>query len=103
MSSATPESLAQEIEQQSALLNDLRKQQGADPALVEDTKKRLGDLKKNLALLKGGAGGKAEKKKERILLKTRKVRTSRAHPAVPLKLIAKNPSLSLCPRPAWCV
>ncbi|KAI9000683.1 histidyl-tRNA synthetase [Trametes punicea] len=70
-----PDTLASEIAAQSALLNDLRKQQ-ADPALVEETKKKLGELKRNLALLQntgsGGSGAKEGKKKERMLLKTPK-------------------------------
>ncbi|KAJ8487601.1 hypothetical protein ONZ51_g4067 [Trametes cubensis] len=70
-----PDALASEIAAQSTLLNDLRKQQ-ADPALVEEAKKKLGDLKKSLALLQnanaGASGAKEGKKKERILLKTPK-------------------------------
>ncbi len=70
-SAKTAERLNQEITQQSALLNDLRKQQ-ADSSAVEEVKKKLGDLKRALGQLKGGVkeGGK---KKERILLKTAKV------------------------------
>ncbi|KAI0333986.1 histidyl-tRNA synthetase [Cubamyces sp. BRFM 1775] len=70
-----PDALASEIAAQSTLLNDLRKQQ-ADPALVEEAKKKLGDLKRSLALLQnantGASGAKEGKKKERILLKTPK-------------------------------
>ncbi|KAI0640150.1 histidyl-tRNA synthetase [Trametes polyzona] len=69
------DTLANEIAAQSTLLNDLRKQQ-ADAALVEEAKKKLGDLKRSLALLQNqnaGAGGAKEgKKKERMLLKTPK-------------------------------
>ena len=76
-----PDALASEIAAQSTLLNDLRKQQ-ADPALVEEAKKKLGDLKKSLALLQnanaGASGAKEGKKKERILLKTPKVRLAAA-------------------------
>ncbi|KAI0652587.1 histidyl-tRNA synthetase [Trametes meyenii] len=72
---SSPDALASEIAAQSALLADLRKQQ-ADSAQVEDVKKKLGDLKRTLALLQNanaGAGGSKEgKKKERILLKTPK-------------------------------
>ncbi|OSD00881.1 histidyl-tRNA synthetase [Trametes coccinea BRFM310] len=78
MSSSTQpnlEALASEVAAQSSLLNDLRKQQ-ADPALVEEAKKKLGDLKRNLALLQnanaGSSGSKEGKKKERMLLKTPK-------------------------------
>ena len=70
---ATVESLAKEIEQQSAHLVTLRKQQAED-ATVEEAKKKLGELKKSLALLKGGSSKDAGKKKERLLLKTAKVR-----------------------------
>lgn len=75
-SSTQPEAgaLADEIAAQSSLLNDLRKQQ-ADPAVVEEAKKKLGDLKRSLALQQNANGGaKDGKKKERILLKTAKVR-----------------------------
>ncbi|KAM5539957.1 hypothetical protein V8D89_006460 [Ganoderma adspersum] len=78
MASATPapgqtaEALAEEVAAQNTLVNELRKQ-GADSAAQEEAKKRLGELKKNLALLQhaAGAGGKG-KKKERMLLKTAK-------------------------------
>ena len=70
----TPEALAGEVAAQNALVNELRKTQGDGPA-VEEAKKRLGELKKALALLQHAAGGGArEKKKERMLLKTAKVR-----------------------------
>ena len=73
---ATLEALTSGIAQQSQLLNDLRKQQG-DPAVVEEAKKKLGDLKKSLALLQGADGSKdGSKKKERLLLKTPKVSQS---------------------------
>ncbi|RDX46824.1 histidyl-tRNA synthetase [Lentinus brumalis] len=73
MSSPNPEALAAEVAAQSALVNDLRKQQ-ADAATVEEAKKKLGDLKRTLALAQNAAngGGKGEKKKERMLLKTPK-------------------------------
>ncbi|KAI0095190.1 histidyl-tRNA synthetase [Irpex rosettiformis] len=66
----TVEDLSQEIAQQSALLNDLRKQQ-ADASTVEEVKKKLGELKRTLGQLTGGAK-ESGKKKERILLKTAK-------------------------------
>ncbi|KZP29283.1 histidine-tRNA ligase [Athelia psychrophila] len=69
---ATTESLNQEIAQQNTLCNDLR-QQNAEASLVEEAKKKLGELKKSLgALNKAAAGGKETKKKERLLLKTAK-------------------------------
>ncbi len=69
---ATPETLATEIATQTTLLNDLRLQK-AEAALVEDAKKKLGELKKTLATLRGGGAKDAGKKKERLLLKTAKV------------------------------
>ncbi|KAF4605988.1 Cytoplasmic and mitochondrial histidine tRNA synthetase [Pleurotus pulmonarius] len=68
---ATPETLATEIATQTTLLNDLRLQK-AEAALVEDAKKKLGELKKTLATLRGGGTKDAGKKKERLLLKTAK-------------------------------
>lgn len=70
---ATPETLATEIATQTTLLNDLRLQKAEAP-LVEDAKKKLGELKKTLATLRGGGAKYAGKKKERLLLKTAKVR-----------------------------
>ena len=70
---ATAESIAQEISQQTALFNDLRKQQ-AEASVIDEVKKKLGELKRSLASLTGESskdGGK--KNKERILLKTPKV------------------------------
>lgn len=52
---ATVEALTSDVAKQSQVLNDLRKQQ-ADPLVIEEAKKKLGELKKNLALLSGGAG-----------------------------------------------
>jgi histidyl-tRNA synthetase len=71
---ATLEDLNAEITATSARLTDLR-QQAAEPAAVDEAKKRLGELKKSLALLQNAGGGKeGGKKKERMLLKTAKVR-----------------------------
>ncbi|KAI0714757.1 histidyl-tRNA synthetase [Earliella scabrosa] len=69
----TVEALAEQVAAQSALLADLRKQQADVPA-VEEVKKKLGELKKTLAVLQNAAAGgaKGEKKKERMLLKTPK-------------------------------
>lgn len=80
----TAEELNQEIAQQSALLNDLRKQQ-ADAAAVEEVKKKLGELKKTLAQVKGGSK-EDSKKKERLLLKTPKVSFTRRVRKPSLKL-----------------
>ena len=70
---ATAESIAQEIAQQTALFNDLRKQQ-AEASAVDEVKKKLGELKRSLAALTGESSKDGGKKKERILLKTPKVR-----------------------------
>ncbi|CAL1694731.1 unnamed protein product [Somion occarium] len=69
---ATLESLNQEIAAQSAHLVELRKQQ-AEGSIMDEAKKKLGELKKSLALLQGAGGSRdASKKKERLLLKTAK-------------------------------
>ncbi|KII93120.1 hypothetical protein PLICRDRAFT_49196 [Plicaturopsis crispa FD-325 SS-3] len=71
---ATLESLNQEIADQTARFNELRLQ-NADQAVVDEAKKKLGELKRTLGTLKAGSGGggsKDAKKKERILLKTAK-------------------------------
>ncbi|EKM61856.1 uncharacterized protein PHACADRAFT_248747 [Phanerochaete carnosa HHB-10118-sp] len=68
---ATVESLTAQIAEQSALLNDLRKQQ-AEAATVEEVKKKLGELKRKLGQMAGGSSKDGGKKKERILLKTPK-------------------------------
>jgi histidyl-tRNA synthetase len=74
----TLESLNNDISAANARLTELR-QQAADAALVEEAKKRLGELKKSLMLLQNSAGGSkdAGKRKERMLLKTAKVRCRR--------------------------
>lgn len=71
------ESLNQDIAQQKVLLSDLRKQL-ADAAVVEEAKRKLGDLQRSLAQLQlQNAGGAKDggKKRERLLLKTPKVRS----------------------------
>ncbi|EIM83606.1 histidine-tRNA ligase [Stereum hirsutum FP-91666 SS1] len=67
---ATAESLSAEIEEQTKLFNKLRLE-NAEPAAMEDVRKRLGELKKALGQLNAQAGGSG-KKKERLLLKTPK-------------------------------
>ena len=70
---ATMESLNAEIAQQNILCQTLVKQNG-DSSVLEEAKKKLGELKKSLGVLtKAGAGGKDARKKERLLLKTAKV------------------------------
>ena len=71
MSSA--DSITQELTKQTALFNELRLQ-NVEPSVLDEAKKKLGELKKSLALLKGAGGSKdAGKKRERLLLKTAKV------------------------------
>ncbi|EIN14323.1 hypothetical protein PUNSTDRAFT_129962 [Punctularia strigosozonata HHB-11173 SS5] len=67
---ATKDSLEAQIAEASARFSELRKQ-NAEPALVEEAKTKLGQLKQSFALLYGGGKG-ADKKKERLLLKTAK-------------------------------
>lgn len=78
MATVTAESLAKEIASQSALLAELRKQQAEEP-VIEDAKQKLGELKREQGVLQAQAasssGAKdAGKKRERLLLKTPKVR-----------------------------
>lgn len=62
-----------ELDQHRTLFNDLRKQ-NASSDILDQAKKKLGDLQKSLALAKGAAGSKdAGKKRERLMLKTAKV------------------------------
>ena len=85
----TPEALEAEIVAQTAIFNELRLNPGASSSSdsIDDVKKRLGDLKRALALAKNAGKEKKpkdkdaaptaagqEKKKERLLLKTAKVR-----------------------------
>ncbi|KAJ3547970.1 hypothetical protein NMY22_g1451 [Coprinellus aureogranulatus] len=87
MSSLTPEALEQEIAAQTARFNELRLNSDksvATPEALSEAKQKLAELKKALALAKnagkekvkkeGGAPAtkEAEKKKERLLLKTAK-------------------------------
>ncbi|KAI0066522.1 histidyl-tRNA synthetase [Artomyces pyxidatus] len=66
---ATVESLNAELAQQTELFNKLRVE-NAEPSVLEETRKRLAELK---AAVKSAAGGKdGGKKKERLLLKTPK-------------------------------
>lgn len=74
---ASPEdvkALEETIATVSAAWRDLKTQK-ADPKLVAEEAKKLGDMKKKLALAtsKGGDGGKDEAKKARLQLKTPKV------------------------------
>ncbi|KAF7347238.1 Histidine--tRNA ligase, mitochondrial [Mycena venus] len=72
---ASIESISEQITNQTALFNQLRLQ-NAEPSLIDEAKKKLGELKKSLALSKGSdaaAGSKdGGKKRERLLLKTAK-------------------------------
>lgn len=75
---ASVDALNAELAQQTELFNKLRVE-NSDPAALEESRKRLGELKRELASIK--PGGKDSKKKERLLLKTPKVR--RPFPLVP--------------------
>jgi histidyl-tRNA synthetase len=68
---ASVDALNAELAQQTELFNKLRID-NSDPAALEESRKRLGELKRELASIK--PGGKDSKKKERLLLKTPKVR-----------------------------
>ena len=70
----TVESLNKEIAERTALWTEAKKT-GADAAVVEEHRVKLGELKKALGQLQAGAGGKDGKKRERLLLKTAKVRS----------------------------
>jgi hypothetical protein len=71
---ATLESLNAELEQHKEVFNRLRKE-GAQPEKLEETKKHLQELKKAIgALTQSDSGAKDAGKKERLLLKTPKVR-----------------------------
>ncbi|KAJ7447227.1 hypothetical protein FB451DRAFT_1354995 [Mycena latifolia] len=78
LSMSSIESISEQIANQTALFNQLRLQ-NAEPSVLDEAKKKLGELKKSLALSKGSdgttaaAGSKeAPKKRERLLLKTAK-------------------------------
>lgn len=66
---ASVDTLNAELAQQTELFNKLRID-NSDPATLEESRKRLGEIKRELASLK--PGGKDAKKKERLLLKTPK-------------------------------
>ncbi|KAJ7157316.1 hypothetical protein C8R46DRAFT_1004259 [Mycena filopes] len=74
LSMASIESISEQISTQTALFNQLRLQ-NAEASVLDEAKKRLGELKKSLALSKGSdgtSGAAGAKKRERILLKTAK-------------------------------
>ena len=66
------DALSAELAQQTELFHRLQIDK-SDPAALEESRRRLGEIKRELAVLK--PGGKDAKKKERLLLKTPKVRT----------------------------
>jgi histidyl-tRNA synthetase len=73
---ASIESISEQISNQTALFNQLRLQ-NAEASLIDEAKKKLGELKKSLALSKGSDASASKdggKKRERLLLKTAKVR-----------------------------
>ncbi|KAH9964109.1 histidyl-tRNA synthetase [Russula dissimulans] len=63
------DALYAELEQQTELFNKLRLE-NSDPTALDESRKRLGELKREIASIK--PGGKDAKKKERLLLKTPK-------------------------------
>jgi len=65
------DALNAQLAQQTELFNKLRIE-NSDPVALEESRKKLGEIKRELASLK--PGGKDAKKKERLLLKTPKVR-----------------------------
>ncbi|KAJ6520547.1 hypothetical protein C8R45DRAFT_63285 [Mycena sanguinolenta] len=72
LSMASIESISEQITNQTALFNQLRLQ-NAEPSMIDEAKKKLGELKKSLALSKGSDGSTpGAKKRERLLLKTAK-------------------------------
>ena len=77
------DALNAELAQQTELFNRLRIE-NSDPVALEESRKRLGEIKRELASLK--PGGKDAKKKERLLLKTPKVR----HPLLVSPLLLKS-------------
>ena len=68
---STLEALNSELVQQNELFNRL-KIDNSDPAALEESRRRLGEIKREIAVLKPRE--KDAKKKERLLLKTPKVR-----------------------------
>ena len=84
------DALKEEIDKQQTLFNDLRAQK-ADAATLDEAKKRLADLKKQLGQSKAAAGVKGGgKKRERLLLKTAKVRPLRDRTAA-RHLLSQSP------------
>jgi hypothetical protein len=80
LSMSSSVSVHDEIAHQTALLNKLRLNH-ADPSAVDEVKKKLGELKKSLALSSAAVATSkdAAKKRERMLLKTAKVSTIIVH------------------------
>ena len=88
---ASVDTLNAELAQQTELFNKLRIA-NSDPATLEDSRKRLGEIKRELASLK--PGGKDAKRKERLLLKTPKVR----HPPLVSPPLLKSTNYWRAPR-----
>jgi hypothetical protein len=72
---ATLDTIDQEIAKQSAQYNQL-KAQNDDSSALELAKLKLGELKRSRGAMLQAAGGSKDKKKDRLLLKTPKVRFS---------------------------
>lgn len=81
------DALNAELAQQTELFNKLRIA-NSDPATLEESRKRLGEIKRELASLK--PGGKDAKKKGRLLLKTPKVRNNSTSPVPSSPLLLKK-------------
>ena len=89
---STLDALNAELAQQTELFSKLRIE-NSDPTALEESRKRLGEIKRELASLK--QGGKEAKKKERLLLKTPKVRRPPVRPAATL-LSSQPPPPTTC-------
>lgn len=85
---STLDALNAELAQQTELFSKLRIE-NSDLTALEESRKRLGEIKRELASLK--QGGKEAKKKERLLLKTPKVRRPPVRPAA--TLLSSQPPL----------
>jgi len=96
---ASVDTLNAELAQQTELFNKLRIA-NSDPATLEESRKRLGEIKRELASLK--PGGKDAKKKERLLLKTPKVRHPLISPMLLPLIIGVRPRARMIMAPERC-
>jgi hypothetical protein len=91
---STVDILNAELAQQTELFNKLRID-NSDPVALEESRKRLGEIKRELATLK--PGGKDAKKKDRLLLKTPKVRLSTLVPMARTSTILPRARATMVP------